>query len=72
MNIDSVDSTFESCNATILWYFNTIKEAWKLHSVNSKDMGEIFVIEMRKYACFCEFCIGVDGHNLINVKNMYT
>ena len=24
-------------------------------------MGEIFTIELRKYACFCEFCIGIDG-----------
>ena len=27
-------------------------------------MGEIFVIETRKLACFCEFFIGVDGYRL--------
>ena len=27
-------------------------------------MGEIFSIKMRKYACFCEFCIGADGCRL--------
>ena len=33
----------------------------ELHSVCSKDMGDIFSIETRKYACFCEFCIDANG-----------
>ena len=36
----------------------------KLHYVRSEYMGEIFAIEMRKYACFCEFCIDKDGCGL--------
>ena len=27
-------------------------------------MGEIFAIKMRKYACFCDFFIGVNGCGL--------
>lgn len=36
----------------------------KLHSVQSKYVGEIFSIEMRKLTRFCEFCIDFDGCRL--------
>jgi hypothetical protein len=32
-------------------------------------MGTIFAIETRKYACFCDFCINVDGCRLDQCEN---
>ena len=43
------------------WYCKTIPGTIELCSVHSKDMGDIFSIETRKYACFCEFYIEADG-----------
>lgn len=42
-------------NRSICWYCTTIEETRELHSVHNKDMGEIFSIKTRKYACFCDF-----------------
>ena len=44
-------------NRSMPWYYWTILGMRELHSVHSKDMGDIFSIEMRKYACLFEFCI---------------
>ena len=43
------------------WYCDTIPGTRELHSVRSKYMGNIFSIEARKYACFCEFYINTNG-----------
>ena len=54
-------------NISMSWYCDTILGMRELHLVRSKDMGDIFSIERRKYACFCEFFIdtnvlGVDHY----------
>ena len=51
-------------NRSMPWYCDTIYGTRELHFVLSKDMGDIFSIKMRKYASFCEFCIGTDGCGL--------
>ena len=51
------------------WYCETIPGMRELHSVRSKDMGDIFSIETRKYACFCEFCIEANGMGVDHCVN---
>jgi hypothetical protein len=41
----------------------------ELHSIMSKDVGDIFSIEMRKNTCFCEFCIDAKGCALYQCEN---
>ena len=43
------------------WYYDTTPSMRELHLVHSKDMGDIFSIETKKYVCFCDFCIDVNG-----------
>lgn len=51
---------------------NTIEGIKELRSVRSKEIGEIFSIEMWKYACLCKICIIVDGCKLDKCeKNIY-
>ena len=47
-------------NRSMPWNYETIPGMRELHSFHSKDMGDIFSIETRKYACFCEFFIDID------------
>ena len=49
--------------------FETISCMRELHSVHSKEMGGIFSIEMRKYACLCEFCIDTNGLGVDHCMN---
>ena len=54
------------------WYCETIPGMRELHLVRSKDKGDIFSIEMRKYVCFCEFCIEANGMGVDHcVNNAY-
>ena len=39
--------------------------------MHSEDMGEIFAIEMRKYACFVSFALVHMDVDLINMKGMH-
>ena len=59
------DVSLGDVNISMPWYCETIPGMRELHSVRSKDMGDIFSIETRKYACFCEFYdangLGVDN-----------
>ena len=55
------DVSLGDVNISMPWYCNTIPGKRELHSVRSKDMGNIFSIETSKYACFCEFCIDANG-----------
>ena len=55
------DVSLGDVNRSIPWNCETILGTRELHSVCGKDMGDIFCIEMQKYACFCEFCIEANG-----------
>ena len=46
------------------WYCDTIHGTRALQSMCSKGTSDIFSIKDRKYACFCEFCIGTDVNGL--------
>ena len=56
-----MDVSLGYVNRSMPWYCDTIPGMRELHSVCSKDMGNIFSIETRKYACFCEFYINTNG-----------
>lgn len=59
-------------NRFMTWYCDTICGTRELHFMHSKDMGNILTIKTRKYACFCEFCIGTYGCGLDQCeKNEY-
>ena len=55
------DVSLGDVNRSMPWYCETIPNMRELHLVHSKDMGDIFSIETRKYVCFCEFCIDANG-----------
>ena len=55
------DVALGNVNRSMQWFCDTIPSMRELHSVRSKYMGNIFSIEMRKYACFCELCIDANG-----------
>ena len=55
------DVSLGDVNRSMPWYYETIPGTRELHSVHSKDTGNIFSIETRKYACFCEFYINTNG-----------
>ena len=63
------DVTLGNLNRSIPWYCETILGMRELHSIRSKDMGDIFSIETRKYACFCEFCIDANGLGVDHCMN---
>ena len=56
-------------NISMPWYCETIPGTRELHSVCSKEMGDIFSIETRKYVCFCEFCIDANGLGVYHCMN---
>ena len=51
------------------WYSETIHGTRELLYVQSKYMGHIFSIEIRKCACFCDFCIDVNGCGIYHCEN---
>ena len=55
------DVSLGDVNRSMPWYCDTIPGTRELHSVRSKDMGDIISIQTRKYACFYEFCIDTNG-----------
>ena len=57
---------------SMLWHCDTIHGIRESHSAQSKYMSDVFFIEMRKYACFCDFCIEADGCGLDQCENMDT
>ena len=56
-------------NRSLPLYYETIPGMRELHSIHSKDMGEIFSIETRKYVCFYEFCIDANGLGVDHCMN---
>ena len=56
-------------NKSIHLYLYTRHGTRELHSIWSKYMGEMFSIRTRKYACFFESCIVVDGCRLDQCGN---
>ena len=63
------DVSLGDVNRSMPWYCETIPGMREMHSIRSKDMGDIFSIEMRKYACFCEFCIDTIGLGVYHCMN---
>ena len=67
------DVSLGDVNRSMPWYCETILGTRELHSIRSKDMGDIFSIETRKYACFYEFCLNPKGpHPILMWKHMQT
>ena len=63
------DVSLGDVNRSIPWYCETIPSMRELHSVHSKDMGDIFSIETGKCVCFCEFCIDTNGLGVDHCMN---
>jgi len=56
-------------NRSMPLYCDTIPDTRELHYFHSKDLGDIFSIVTRKYACFCDLCIDAQGCDLDRCKN---
>ena len=66
------DVSLGDVNRSIQLYCKTIPGTRELHSVCSKDMGSIFSIETRNYACFCEFWVDANALGVDHcVNNAY-
>ena len=63
------DVSLGDVNRSMPWYCKTILGTRELHPFHSKDMGYIFSIEMRKYACFYEFYIDTNGLGVDHCMN---